>query len=180
MKKVVEPKIEKALANYKKGFKFDRIVLGRIPPCVGGAKVYDKNVSRNEIILDVNLIYASDCDISFLLAGMKAGIKNFQIRGMLRIIMKPLIPKMPLVGGLQIFFLSDPDIDFNLVGVADVLDLPGLSDILRRTITEQISSIMVLPNKLPIALSKEVPAMILRMPEPEVSSWITLKLKESR
>jgi hypothetical protein len=33
---------------------------------------------------------------------------------------------MPLVGGLQIFFLNNPDVDFNLVGVVDVLDLPGL------------------------------------------------------
>lgn len=40
--------------------------------------------------------------------------------------MKPLITIMPLVGGLQVFFLNNPSIDFNLVGVADVLDMPGL------------------------------------------------------
>lgn len=44
---------------------------------------------------------------------------------MLRVVMKPLITKIPLVGGLQIFFLNNPSIDFNLVGVADVLDMPG-------------------------------------------------------
>jgi Ca2+-dependent lipid-binding protein len=50
---------------------------------------------------------------------------------------------MPLIGGLQIFFLNNPNIDFNLVGLADVLDFPGLSDILRRIIVEQIAGIMV-------------------------------------
>lgn len=40
--------------------------------------------------------------------------------------MKPLITVMPIVGGLQIFFLNNPTIDFNLVGVADILDMPGL------------------------------------------------------
>lgn len=45
---------------------------------------------------------------------------------MIRIIMKPLISTIPLVGGLQVFFLNNPDIDFNLIGVADVLDMPGL------------------------------------------------------
>lgn len=43
------------------------------------------------------------------------------------------------------------------------------SDILRRCIVEQISRMMVLPNKLPIKLSDEVPTVDLRMPEPEVS-----------
>lgn len=44
---------------------------------------------------------------------------------MVRVVMKPLITKMPLVGGLQIFFLNNPSIDFNLVGAADILDMPG-------------------------------------------------------
>lgn len=139
---------------------------------VGGVKVYDKNTSRNEIIMDMDLFYASDCDINFQLSGMRAGIKDFQIHGMLRVIMKPLISKMPLVGGLQIFFLNNPDIDFNLVGVADLLDIPGLSDMLRRIIVEQIGTIMVLPNKLSISLSNEVPSITLKMPEPEVFPFL--------
>lgn len=167
---VIEPNVAKALAEYKlSGFKFDRILLGTIPPRIGGIKVYDKNVARNEIIMDVDLFYASDCNINFQLSGMRGGIKDFQIHGKLRVIMKPLISKMPLIGGLQIFFLNNPNIDFNLVGVVDLLDMPGLSDMLRRIITEQIGAFMVLPNKLPITLSDDVPAVALKMPEPEVT-----------
>jgi len=39
--------------------------------------------------------------------------------------MKPMLPMMPLIGGVQIFYLNVPTVNFNLVGVADVLDLPG-------------------------------------------------------
>lgn len=131
--------------------------------------MYDKNVSRNEIIMDLDLFYAGDCDISFALSGLRGGIKDFQIHGTVRVIMKPLISQMPLIGGLQIFFLNNPNIDFNLVGVVDLLDMPGLSDILRKIIVEQVAAIMVLPNKLPIVLSDGVPALSLKMPEPEVS-----------
>jgi hypothetical protein len=46
--------------------------------------------------------------------------------GMLRVIMKPLISQIPLFGGIQIFFLNSPSVDFNLIGVVDVLDMPGL------------------------------------------------------
>lgn len=79
-------------------------------------KVYDKNVSRNEVIMDLDLFYAGDCDISFSLGGVRGGIKDFSIHGTVRVVMKPLIPNPPLVGGLQIFFLNNPNIDFNLVG----------------------------------------------------------------
>ncbi|XP_026726125.1 extended synaptotagmin-2-A isoform X3 [Trichoplusia ni] len=168
LKDSIEPAVAESLSNFKlNGFKFERMILGTIAPRVGGVKVYDKNLSRNEIIMDVDLFYAGDCDISFVLQRIRGGIKDLQIHGMVRIVMKPLITKMPLVGGLQIFFLNNPSIDFNLVGAADVLDMPGFSDILRRCIVEQIAKMMVLPNKLPIKLSDEVPTVDLRMPEPE-------------
>jgi len=64
----------------------------------------------------------------------------WQLHGTLRLIMKPLIDQMPLIGGVQYFFLNPPNLDFNLIGVADVLDMPGLSDLIRRIVMEQISS----------------------------------------
>ncbi|XP_045489362.1 extended synaptotagmin-2-B isoform X3 [Pieris rapae] len=168
LKETIEPAVAESLANFKlNGFKFERMILGTIAPRVGGVKVYDKNLSRNEIIMDVDLFYAGDCDISFVLQRIRGGIKDLQIHGMLRIIMKPLITKIPLVGGLQVFFLNNPSIDFNLVGAADILDMPGFSDILRRCIIEQVARMMVLPNKLPIKLSDEIPTVDLRMPDPE-------------
>lgn len=103
----------------------------------------------------------------FSLGGMRGGIKDFQIHGTVRVVMKPLISTMPLFGGMQIFFLNNPNIDFNLVGVVDLLDMPGLSDLLRRIIVEQVAAFMVLPNKLPIILSDEIEALSLKMPEPE-------------
>ncbi|CAH2099809.1 unnamed protein product [Euphydryas editha] len=168
LKDSIEPAVAESLANYKlKGFKFERVILGTIAPRVGGVKVYDKNLSRDEIIMDVDLFYAGDCDISFVLQRIRGGIKDLQLHGMVRVVMKPLITKMPLVGGLQVFFLNNPAIDFNLVGAADILDMPGFSDVLRRCIVEQIAKMMVLPNKLPIKLSDEIPTVDLRMPEPE-------------
>ncbi|XP_011689858.1 PREDICTED: extended synaptotagmin-2 isoform X3 [Wasmannia auropunctata] len=167
-KQTIEPSIVEKLTEYKiKGFQFDRLVLGRIPPKIYGIKVYDKNTSRNEIILDADIMYAGDCDITFFVGNIKGGIKDFQIHGLVRIVMKPMLPMMPLIGGVQIFYLNVPTINFNLVGVADVLDLPGFNEILRKTIVEQIAAIAVLPNKIIIPLSEEVPMESLKIPEPE-------------
>ncbi|EFN72622.1 Extended synaptotagmin-2 [Camponotus floridanus] len=167
-KQNIEPSIVEKLTEYKiKGFQFDRLVLGRIPPKIYGIKVYDKNTSRNEIILDADIMYAGDCDITFLVGNIKGGIKDFQIRGLIRIVMKPMLSVMPIIGGVQIFYLNNPTINYNLVGMADVLDLPGFNETLRKTIVEQIAAIVVLPNKITIPLSNEVPMEILKMPEPE-------------
>nr|XP_034823890.1 extended synaptotagmin-1 isoform X4 [Maniola hyperantus] len=168
LKESIGPAVAESLANYKlNGFKFERMILGTIAPRVGGVKVYDKNLSRDEIIMDVDIFYAGDCDISFILQRIRGGIKDLQIHGMMRVVMKPLISKIPLVGGLQLFFLNNPSIDFNLVGAVDILDMPGFSDLLRRCIVEQVAKMMVLPNKFSIKLSDEIPTVDLRMPEPE-------------
>ncbi|KAL1497143.1 hypothetical protein ABEB36_008149 [Hypothenemus hampei] len=164
----IQPILKTSLEKYKlSGFKFERIVLGTVPFRIGGVKVYDKNIDRNEIVMDLDIFYAGDCDITFYLSGIKGGIRDFQLHGMLRVVMKPLITSVPLVGGLQVFFLNNPDIDFDLVGIADVLDMPGLSDILRRIVVETVANKMVLPNKFPIKLSEEVEAIDIKNPEPE-------------
>ncbi|KAG8246671.1 Extended synaptotagmin-3 [Homalodisca vitripennis] len=80
IKDIIEPNINVALAEYKmSGFKFQKMRLGTIPPRFGGIKVYDRNTSRNEIIMDVDVFYAGDCDISFVLSGFSGGIKDFQV-----------------------------------------------------------------------------------------------------
>ncbi|KAF2883924.1 hypothetical protein ILUMI_22241 [Ignelater luminosus] len=164
----VQPKLQKKLQKYKlNGFKFEKIILGSIPPRIGGVKVYETNVSRNEIVLDLDLFYAGDCNLSFSLSGFKGGIKDLQLEGMCRVVLKPLLTTVPLIGGIQLFFLNNPSIDFNLVGVIDILDMPGFSDLLRQLITEQVASMMVLPNKLPIKLSKHIEAEAINMPIPE-------------
>jgi len=56
----IEPAVKTALEGYGlAGFKFEKVVLGQIPPRVTGIKVYDKNVGRDEIILDLVTILHS-------------------------------------------------------------------------------------------------------------------------
>jgi len=86
--------------------RFERVVLGQIPPRITGIKVYDKNVSRNEIIMDLDLVFASDCDIKFSVSKFKAKIMDFSLRGILRVVFKPIVNDMPLIGGVQVIILT--------------------------------------------------------------------------
>ena len=54
----LEPLIQKSLERFSlKDFKFDHVLLGNIPPKIGGIKCYGKTTSRNEIILDLEAGY---------------------------------------------------------------------------------------------------------------------------
>ena len=85
-------------------FKFKHVWLGNIPPRIGGIKCYEKNTSmaRNEIIMDLELTWAGDCDIQVSIKGMKASILDLYIHGHLRVVLKPLIHNLPLVGGVEV------------------------------------------------------------------------------
>lgn len=172
IKDKLEPKIRKKLSKMKlHGFEFDRnrIVLGTTPIRIGGVKVHDMNTSRDEIILDVDLIFASDCSINFRLGGIPAALNDFEIYGKIRIIMKPLIPKAPFIGGIQVFFLDNPDINFDLAGPAEISNIRGLRDVLRKIIAKKIAKKMVSPNAFAKKLNKEVLASTVKTNEPEVS-----------
>ena len=163
----VEPAIKSALEGYGlSGFRFERVVLGQIPPRITGIKVYDKNVSRKEIIMDADVVFASDCDIKFALGPkIKAKIMDFSLRGLVRIVFKPIVNEIPLIGGVQVYFLTPPDIDFDLGGVANAFDVPGLSNIIRKIVLEQIGYFMVLPHKFTMPLIESVDNAVLRCPD---------------
>lgn len=75
------------------------------------------------------------------------------------------MPKLPLVGGLQIFFLNVPEIDFDVQGIARV---PGFKSIFRRRILK-LTDNLVFPNRIPVKLSKSLDNNKLASIEPEVS-----------
>ena len=52
--------------------------------------------------------------------------------------------------------MTSPDIDFDLGGIANALDAPGLSNIIRKIVLEQIGYFMVLPNKYTMPLVENV------------------------
>ncbi|XP_074624645.1 extended synaptotagmin-2-like isoform X1 [Acropora palmata] len=153
LKETVEPEIQKNVPSFLSSIHFREISLGQVPPRIGGIKTYSHNVDRNEIILDIDLIYAGDSDFELSVKGVTVGIEDLQVRGSMRVILRPLIPAAPLVGGVSVFFLNRPDIDFDLTNLANILDIPGLSDILRGVIDDVVASIVVLPNKITVPLT---------------------------
>lgn len=158
----IEPSVRSSLPAYLSSFKFERIDLGDVPPRIGGVKVYKENVSRSEVIMDMELFYSGDCKFSIKVKGFKAGIRDLQIHGHLRVVMRPLTKQIPLVGGVTVFFLRPPAIDFNLTNLGQVLEVPGLNDLLKKAVSDQVAAMMVLPNKYSVKLQEHVSTQSLR------------------
>ena len=104
----VEPLARVTLESYKLwGFRFQQIHFGRVPPRITGVKVFDTSSStKNEVILDVDFEYYGDADIGISLMKISAGVGDLQVEGKIRIILKPLIDDIPIVGGIQVYVLS--------------------------------------------------------------------------
>ncbi len=51
---------------------------------------------------------------------------------------RPLIGDIPLIGGVQLYFLRQPEVEFDLGGAANVLEIPGLSGLLKSAVDDQV------------------------------------------
>ncbi|KIH51747.1 C2 domain protein [Ancylostoma duodenale] len=161
-----------------KNFKFTKMDMGDIPCRVGGIKVYTTNVGRDRIIVDMEVAYAGDADFTVSCCGFTGGMNNLQFSGKLRAVLKPLLPYPPMVGGVSGSFLEMPKIDFNLTGMGEMVELPGLMNAIRSVVNSQVAALCVLPNEIVVPLAPNVDVTKLFFPEPD--GVIRLKIIEAK
>ncbi|CAH1098447.1 unnamed protein product [Psylliodes chrysocephalus] len=162
--KLCRTKLQTKIKKKFDSFRFEEIDFGKSPPKIDGVKVYNRSITKDSIIIDFDVYYDGDCDIHFSMSGAQIGrIKDFQVGAELRLVLKPLMIKMPIIGGIQIFFLNTPDINFELDGISGI---PGFSYFIRQKIEERITKKLVFPNKITKRFSKSVEAAELKALEP--------------
>ncbi|KAH1015217.1 hypothetical protein HUJ05_012984 [Dendroctonus ponderosae] len=157
-------KIQTNIRKKFDSFRFEDIDFGSSPPKIDGIKVYNQSVAKDSIVIDFEVFYDGDCDVNFSMSGAQIGtIKDFQMGVEIRVVLKPLLFKMPVIGGIQIFFLNVPDIEFELEGITGI---PGFSYLVRQKIEEIIKKKLVFPNKITKRFSKAIEAAELKSIEP--------------
>jgi len=164
VKRSIEPAIKKKLNS--SSFSFDMIAFGETPPAITGIKISDKCTSLDTIIIDADLMFDSNGDIGFTVKNMKANVIDFHLEGTLRIVLKPLVTKVPLIGGVQIYFPTAPKIKFDLGGLGNLATLVGMKEKIHSAVLEKIEDILVLPNKITKSFRKEISEKELQYPNP--------------
>lgn len=122
------------------GFQVKRIMLGSVPARLGGIKVYNRNVNRDEILLDAEVIYNGDARVLFTLQGVQAEIKNINFKGMARINLKPVLDGFPFIGGFELYFLNQPVLEYGLGGIGSFAEMPGANSLVKTIVEDQIRS----------------------------------------
>ncbi|XP_050294972.1 extended synaptotagmin-2-like isoform X2 [Anthonomus grandis grandis] len=158
-------KIQTNIRKKFDSFRFEDIDFGNTPPKIDGIKVYHQAMTKDSIIIDFEVFYDGDCSINFSMSGAEIGrIKDFQMGVEIRVVLKPLLFRPPLIGGVQFFFLNIPDIDFELEGISGI---PGFSYFIRLKIEEIINKKLVFPNKITKRFTKSIEAAELKSIEAE-------------
>lgn len=180
LKESVEPEMQKNMPKALNTLYFETIDLGNKPPYVANVTSYDSKDEnkKSEFIFDMDLCYNGDATIKLAVKKVKLGLSNIELRGMLRVIFKPLVAEYNPIGGVTVFFLNRPKLKFDLTNLLNVLDLPGLKSTLRRITDDVIASFVVLPNRIAIPLAAGVEASDLQYPIPE--GVLRVKVVEAR
>lgn len=169
LKESVEPEMQKNMPKALNTLYFETIDLGNKPPYVANVTSYASKSEhkKSEFIFDMDLCYNGDATIKLAVKKVKLGLSNIELRGILRVIFKPLVAEYNPVGGVTVFFLNRPKLKFDLTNLLNVLDLPGLKSSLRRITDDVIASFAVLPNRIAVPLATGVDASDLQYPIPE-------------
>ncbi|XP_053554003.1 extended synaptotagmin-3 [Bombina bombina] len=170
VEKLLHEKVEPLVRStnvHLSAFTFTKVSFGDKPPRINGVKAYTKKVDKREVILDIQLSYSGDCEVNIEVKKVcKAGVKGIQLHGTLRVILAPLLPNVPFIGAVTMFFLHKPHLEINWTGLTNILEIPGVSDMSDTMIIEMIASHLVLPNRLTFPLVGNVNAAQLRFPVP--------------
>lgn len=169
LKESVEPEMQKNMPKALNTLYFETIDLGNKPPYVANVTSYasKEEHKKSEFIFDMDLCYNGDATIKLSVKRVKLGLSNIELRGILRVIFKPLVAEYNPVGGVTVFFLNRPKLKFDLTNLLNVLDFPGLKSSLRRITDDVLASFVVLPNRIAIPLATGVDASDLQYPIPE-------------
>ena len=125
----------KVLKNDKHRFRINNATWGSIPPKISDIKFSNTSTdsSKTSMSIDVNLYHESDSSIELSYSSISTIVRKISWKGIARIIMRPIPASHPNSGFefLDISFIDDPDVNFEIGGLASVLTSLGLVDVNR-------------------------------------------------
>nr|XP_012604575.1 extended synaptotagmin-3 isoform X3 [Microcebus murinus] len=161
----LEPKIREKSVHLRT-FTFTKLYFGQKCPRVNGVKAHTNKSNRRQVVLDLQICYIGDCEISVELQKIQAGVNGIQLQGTLRIILEPLLVDKPFVGAVTVFFLQKPHLQINWTGLTNLLDAPGINEVSDSLLEDLIAAHLVLPNRVTVPVKKGLDVTNLRFPLP--------------
>jgi len=141
------PRLQDMMPRPLKSLRFARCTLGNNVPELGPIEVM--RLSDSHVQIELEMRYLSDVDVLLETSagGMSFGISRFTFVGRLCLALKPLLQKWPVVGGVHVFFVNQPQMQLQYRGLAQVLvECPGVADRVQNVLDDFFRDSMVLPH----------------------------------
>eukprot|EP00928_Gymnodinium_smaydae_P035498 TRINITY_DN24977_c0_g1_i1.p1 TRINITY_DN24977_c0_g1~~TRINITY_DN24977_c0_g1_i1.p1 ORF type:complete len:892 (+),score=211.88 TRINITY_DN24977_c0_g1_i1:112-2787(+) len=180
----VVPNLKEALPTALGTLTVESFHLGTEPPVLGPVKVYKKAKQHHPgVEIDIGLRWSCSADISLVLGNMlRVGIDQLCLDGEISLVLKPLMRSMPIVGGIQIFMISKPKLEFGFTGAAAIAHFPVVCETFRKVVMDLICQQLVLPNRLFIhwIQGKEHQTSIAAMEYPMPEGLLRIQVQQAR
>jgi len=139
--------------------------------------IYDGEWSEdNGVELTIGLSYNSDVDIVLSTPIASVGIADLKINGVLRLKFRPLVSASPFIGGMEMFFVSSPQVSLNFKGIANVAECPGVQGKVKNMIDDIIANLMVLPKRMAFKISGDAGVDLATLKNPIPSGVLRIKV----
>ena len=101
-------------------------------------------------------------------------MKNFQLKGLLRVIFTPFLDHAPYIGGMKLYFAQMPEVKIEVEGILGDLNV----NLVEKLIKDNLRNKMVNPHKITKSFTKLIASKSLKCPE--YSGMLGVKLNQAR
>lgn len=155
--KIVDEKFSQALDDAIKtlpalnGKVSYHVQFGDSAPKIDAVHSYRKHVG-SDVGIEIcgELRWEASVDMKVRVGPMLIGVNRVSLRGTGCIVVKPLLDREPVIGGLQIFFCDMPALDLGLTGLGGITAWSLVSDGMVTLMNEAFRKMMVLPSRLSV------------------------------
>eukprot|EP00747_Dinoflagellata_sp_TGD_P105095 gnl/TRDRNA2_/TRDRNA2_169455_c0_seq4.p1 gnl/TRDRNA2_/TRDRNA2_169455_c0~~gnl/TRDRNA2_/TRDRNA2_169455_c0_seq4.p1 ORF type:complete len:677 (-),score=121.56 gnl/TRDRNA2_/TRDRNA2_169455_c0_seq4:61-2091(-) len=195
----VEPAVRKALGSLGKGFTFDKesFSLGNKPVKFRDVRIHKSVQSTEDANLD-NIIIRADLqwegdltiDMKFETPAVGAikpvafnvGVHKILMGGVVIMECVGMTPRPPMFQGVRIYFINPPELDMEFtdnlgLGGAQVKGILNLSTVKRKVLqvmSDEVSKIMVVPNRIGQKLDQGVDFFRIASPSPQAMLRVSI------
>ncbi|CAK8994035.1 unnamed protein product [Durusdinium trenchii] len=156
MTQEVEAKIQNMLPGPLRSFCFRHFKLGNGVPEILEVEVSDTpstGCTRQGVELRISFNLQSEVAIVVSMLGLAAGLSYLSMKGSAVIRLEPLLNELPVVGGIVMYFVDPPQVDFRMNwGPAQVSEWPPVKRQLQSMLDSVITSTLLLPNVIHVPL----------------------------
>lgn len=132
-----------------KNFEFLKIDFGEQPIKITSMGALSR---ENDVLLFNSVNFESDLNFNMKTKVMgknfEFGIRDITFDGSCELKLTPLIDSPPFFASVQFQLVELPRIDFDLTGLGNLVELPGIETVMRETVDGLVKNMFVRPNRL--------------------------------